>query len=352
MRRAIITLLFCGVGVLFWEPATSAMAAEQLVVFMWAEYIDPEVVDDFEKRHDVKIKFDYYESNEEMQAKLQGGGLGQYDIIMPSTYIVPGLKHLGLIQELDHKQIPNIGNIDSGFTIMEVDPGNRFTIPYAWGISGLAVRGRNSAALENSWSLVFDPQKSPGNFALLDNARDAFGAALKYLGYSLNATEPAQIQEAAALLAASKKRADFIGFYGGIGAMDKLVGGAAAVVQAYSGETGRIGKESGEKISFILPKEGGEIWTDLVAIPTKAPNPGAAHKFINYLLEPKVSAQLATYNNCATPNAAAREFIAGEDLKNPYMYPEGDIRDSLEYIKDLGPANRLYEEAWTMIKTR
>jgi Spermidine/putrescine-binding periplasmic protein len=348
MRRTFATLLFVGLGLLFLGSATAARAAEQLVVFMWAEYIDPEVVEDFEKKHDVKIKFDYYESNEEMQAKLQGGGLGQYDLIMPSTYVVPGLKHLGLIQGLDHGQLPNLKNIDSGFTTLEVDPGNAFTIPYAWGLSGLAVRvDEGAAAPEATWGLIFDPAKAVGNFTLLDNARDSLGAALKYLGHSLNSTEPAQIKEAAELLAASKKRPDFVGFYGGVGSMDKLVGGGADLVQAYSGETGRIGRESGQKISFVLPKEGGEIWTDLVAIPAKAPNPTAAHKFINYLLEPRVAAKLAVYNHCATPNAAAREFIDVEELRNPIIN-----QGNLEYIKDLGPANRLYEEAWTTIKAR
>jgi len=339
-----LTLLMAGFSV-------PALAAGQLVVFMWPEYIDPELIADFEKKHDLKVVFDYYESNEEMASKLQGGGLGKYDIIMPSTYIVPSLLNLKMLQALDPALIPNLKNISPEFQGMEVDPGLKYTVPYLWGVSGLAVRADDPAAVEPTWGLIFDPAKELGPFVILDNARDALGGALKYLGYSLNATDPAQIKEAAELLIAAKKRASFIGFYGGVGALEKLMSGTAVLTQAYSGEAGRIGQEE-EGMRFFLPLEGGEIWTDLVAIPAQAPNLEAAHKFINFIMEPEVAAKIAVYNQCATPNEAAKAFIPKEDLENTMMYPSGEALEKLEYIKDIGPANRLYDEAWTMIKTR
>ncbi len=349
MKRILMMLI---AGFLFGALPGPARAAGQLVIFMWPEYIDPAIVEEFEQKYDLKVSFDYYESNEEMASKLQAGGLGKYDIVMPATYIVPSLVNLNLIQPLDPDLIPNIKNLSSEFTRMEVDPGNQYTLPYTWGISGLAVRSGNISAVEATWGLIFDPKQELGTFVVLDNARDALGAALKYLGYSLNSTDPAQIKQAADLLIELKKRPTFLGFYGGVGALEKLMSRTAVITQAYNGETGRIGREGEGDIHFVLPREGGEIWTDLVAIPARAPNLEEAHQFINFLLEPEVAARNAGYNQCATPNEAAKQFIPPEDLGNPVMYPSEKVIENLEYIKDIGPANRLYDEAWTMIKTR
>ncbi|MDR2946519.1 MAG: spermidine/putrescine ABC transporter substrate-binding protein [Candidatus Adiutrix sp.] len=346
--KKLVTLLM--VLALFSLSAT-ALAAGKLTVFIWSEYMDPEIIANFEKKFDVEVRLDYYESNEEMVAKLQSGGLGQYDVIVPSTYIVPTLTQLKLIQPLNHALLPNMKNIDEPFTKMDVDPGNKLTIPYQWGLSGLIVRAPAGVELEASWKLLFDPASEVGSFIMFDTARDAIGSALKYLGYSFNSTDPKQIEEAVRLLAATKKRPAFLGFDGGVAGLNKVMSGIAVVAQVYNGEAVR-GQEEDPGTRFVLPKEGVEIWTDLVAIPAQAPNLDAAHAFLNYLLEPEVSAQLATYNRYATPNAAAKAFIPETDLKNPSMYPDAETVSKAEYMEDLGPANRLYDEAWTMIKTQ
>ena len=328
-----------------------ALAAGKLTVFIWSEYMDPEIITNFEKQFDVKVKLDYYESNEEMVAKLQSGGLGQYDVIVPSTYIIPTLKQLNLIQPLNHELIPNIKNIDEVFTKMPADPGNKLTIPYQWGTSGLIVRAPEGRQMKDSWAVLFDPASEIGGFILFDTARDTIGSALKYLGYSFNSTNPKEIEEAVKLLVATKKRPTFLGFDGGVAGLNKVLSGIAVAAQVYNGEAIRAQEEE-PGIRYLIPVEGGELWTDLVSIPAKAPNPDNAHAFLNYLLEPQVSAQLATYNRYATPNAAAKAFIPEEDLNNPMMYPSMDVFTTMEYIEDLGSANRLYDEAWTMIKTQ
>ena len=336
---------------LFWSagPALAAPGG-QLTIFIWSEYMDPDVVRDFEKETGVKVKFDYYESNEEMIAKLQGGGVRQYDLIFPSTYFLTSLKHLKLIQPLDHKRLPGLVNLDPEHSRkIEEDPGHEFSVPYQWGTSGLAVRGAEEP--EASWELIFKPREGAGKFVLLDTARDSLGSALKYLGYSLNSVNPKEIEEAMNLLAALKSRPEFFGFDGGVGGLNKVAGGLLTVAQVYSGDALQA-REDDETIQYLLPREGFEVWTDLMAIPAQAPKPEAAYAFIDYLLRPEIGARVANFNRYATPNAAARAFVNQEDLDNPAMYPPAEIMEKAEYIKDLGPNNRLYDEAWTAIKNR
>jgi len=174
---------------------------------------------------------------------------------------------------------------------------------------------------------------------------------LKYLGYSFNSTSPKEIEAAVKLLVAAKKRPTFLGFDGGVAGLNKVMSGIAAVAQVYNGEAIR-GQEEDPGTRYLLPVEGCEIWTDLVAIPAKAPNLENAHAFLNYILEPEIGAKMATFNRYATPNAAAKAFVAEEDLNNPVIYPDLETFSKMEYIEDLGSANRLYDEAWTMIKTQ
>ena len=346
MKKALVLIL----GLLF-AAAAPAHAAGQLSVFMWSEYMDPEIITAFEKKFDVKVRLDYYESNEEMVAKLQHGGLGLYDIIVPSTYTVASLKNLDLIEPLNHELLPNIKNLDPTFTTMTADPGNTYTVPYQWGTSGLGVRVKDISQVKKSFAILFDPAAEVGPFVVFDTARDAIGSALKYLGYSMNTTDPKQLEEASRLLVETKKRPTFIGFDGGVGGLNKIMSGIAKAAQVYNGEGIRAQEEDPE-LHYLLPEEGCELWIDVIAVPRRAPNSDNAHTFINYLMDPQVAAQLSTYNRYASPVEAAKAFIPEADLNNPVMYPSSDVFHNLEYIQDLGAANRLYDEAWTLIKTR
>ena len=344
---------FLAILALFLVVAAGPVQAapqDHLTVFIWSEYIDPAVVKDFEQDTGLKVRFDYYESNEEMIAKLQSGGVRQYDLIFPSTYFLPALKNLKLIQPLDKSKLPGLANLDPEFSRKLVeDPGHEFSVPYQWGTSGLVVRGEGK--VEASWSSLFRPPAGSGSYIIFDTARDAIGSALKFLGYSLNSEDPKEIEEAKNLLIAAKARPEFFGFDGGVGGLNKVVGGLAVMAQVYSGEAIRAQEEE-ENIRFILPQEGFEVWTDLMAVPARAPNPEGAHAFIDYLLRPEIGARVATYNRYATPNAASLAFIPPEDLENPALYPPAEMLEKSEYIKDLGPNNRLYDEAWTAVKNR
>jgi spermidine/putrescine transport system substrate-binding protein len=321
----------------------------KLNLYIWSEYIDPEIVSNFEKEFDCKVTVDLYEDNESMMAKLQGGGTSLYDIVVPSDYIIPALIKNKLLQPLRHENVPNMKNVDPMFASREYDPGNKYTAPYQWGTVGLYVRKAKDETIEETWGIVFDAKKQVGPFLLMDDTRACIGAALRYLGYSVNSTDKKELKQARAVLIEAKKRS--LGFEGGVGAKNKVLARVCKIGMVYNGDAVRGTTEDAETYYFV-PKEGSEIWLDNMAVPAKAPNRDMAEKFINYILDAKVGAQLSNFNQYATPNQAAREFIKPDDLKNPAIYPTAEQMKVLEFVKDLGAKTGWYDELWTGIKSK
>ena len=346
MKKFIIFLAW-----LIGSWSADAVAAGRLTIFIWSEYIDPGIIASFEREHDIKVRLEHYDSNEEMLAKLNNGGLGQYDIIVPSTYAVPNLKDMDLLQPLNHNLLPNLKNIDPAFTQLSSDPNCKFTVPYQWGTSGLAVRHKDVTQVQQSWKLIFSPGHEIGSFIMFDNSREALATALKFQGYSINTINHKEIESAARLLAQTRKRPSFLEFSDGEGGLRKIINNIAAAVQVYSGEAIKA-QEKDPNIHYLLPAEGCEIWADVMAVAQNAPNKDNAHLFINYILDAKIGARLATYNRYGSPNAAAKKFLPEEDLNNPTIYPSDAQLRNMEYIEDLGNVNSLYDEAWIMITTQ
>ena len=324
-------------------------ASYKLNLFIWSEYIDPEIITEFEKRHDTKVIIDLYEDEAAMMAKLQGGGASQYDVIVPPDHTVPALIKLKLIAPLRHDNIPNISNIDERFASPWYDPSNRFTVPYQWGTLGIYARKPENQPYNESWALIFDAKEQRGDFILIDGMRDSIGAALKYKGHSLNSTERLHLNEALNALVNAKTRSK--GFAGGVGGKNKVLAKEATMAMAYSGDAARGMKEDAETY-FFIPREGSQIWMDNLAICAKAPNRIVAEKFLNYLLKPEVGAQLADYNQYATPNKPALAHVRPENLNNPMIYPPHDVMQRLEFLHDLGKQTKLYDEVWTRVKSK
>ncbi len=343
MHRFVVTLLFCLIAF------TTQAAKYNLNLFIWSEYIDPEIITDFEKRHDCKVTMDFYEDEAGMMAKLQGGGASQYDVIVPPDHSVPALIKLRLIAPLRHANIPNLRNIDERFASPWYDKGNNFTVPYQWGTVGIYARQPKEGALNESWSLLFDPARQSGDFVLIDNARDSLGAMLKFRGHSLNTTNQAELLEARDLLINAKKRS--LGFEGGVGGKNKVLARKATAAIAYSGDALRGMKEDTNTVYYI-PREGSQIWMDNLAVCAKAPNRIAAERFLNFILDPHIGARLADYNLYATPNKPALAHVHPDNLKNKLIYPERETMERLEFLHDLGKNTRLYDEVWTQVKAR
>ncbi len=346
-------VLFMVLAALILLPAMAWSGGGELKIFTWSEYMDEEnMPKDFERATGIKVQLDMYESNEEMMAKLQAGGLGQYDIIIPSDYIMPSLINLKLLTPLDHSKIPNLKNLGHKFANASFDPGNKYSVGWQWGTVGLMY---NKAKLKDSdvasWAILFDPAKNPGSFYLIDSVREMLGIALVYLGYDFNSAIPAELKKASDLLIDTKKRSACLGFKGGVGGKNDVISGVADAAIVYNGDAIQTVSQEPEKYGFIVPKEGSEIWIDSMCIPAKAPNLEAAHKWINWILDPKVGASLSNYNQYATPNDAAIPFLTKEDLKNPGIWPTPEIMKTLHFVKDLGKDNYIIDQTWTRVKS-
>jgi spermidine/putrescine transport system substrate-binding protein len=321
----------------------------KLNIFIWSEYIDPQIVADFEKQFDCKVSLDLYEDNESMMAKMAGGGTALYDIVVPSDYVMPAMIQRGLLAPLRHENIPNLKNIDPRFTNLPFDPNNQYSVPYQWGTDGLYIRKAKDRPIEETWGLVFDPKKQPGAFLLMDDIRLCFGAALKYRGHSVNSTDSKELIEARDLLLEAKKRS--LGFESGIGGRNRVLAKGAVLAMALNGDATRGVKEDSETYYFV-PREGSSMWLDNLCIPAKAPHRALAERFINFILDAHEGARLANFNQYASPNQAAFQFINPTDLKNPAIYPPPDLTRCLEFDRDLGEDTKLYDELWTQIKAR
>lgn len=320
----------------------------KLNLFIWSEYIDPQIVADFEKQHNCKVTIDLYEDNEAMIAKLQGGGDSLYDVVVPGNYVIPAMTKLGLLAELRHENIPNLANLDPNFASPEYDPGNKYTVPYQWGTVGIYARKKDGKPTPRTWGILFDKDKSHGAFLLMDSYREMMGSALRYKGWSVNTPSADQLKEIRTLLSDAKNRSQ--GFEGGVGGKNKVLGKVVDAAVVYNGDAVR-GIADDPETEYFVPDEGGVIWIDNLAVPAKAPHRDTAEKFINYILDPKVGAALSNFNQYATPNKAAKEFITPADLANAAIYPPPEQMEKLQAVMDLGDDEKMYSEVWTQVRS-
>lgn len=343
-------ILLGAIGVAALLAGFGGAQSKTLNFFNWSEYIDPKLVKDFEKKEGVRVNQSYYESNEDMLGKLKSGGTKQYDLVVPSGYIISTMTKQNLLRPLDKTLLPNLKNLGSKFRAPDFDLKGEFTVAYFWGTTGVGYRkDKLPKNFDPSWAMFFDPKKVPGPFQFLDDARPTIGAALKYLGKSYNSTNAADLKAALEVLRTAKAKS--VGFGGSPDAKQKLLSGQIVMAIMYNAEAVRAAADD-PNIGYFIPKEGAEIWLDSLAIPKDAPNWQLAHKFINYLLDAKVAAQNANVTGNSTPVDAARPFIEKAALNNPAVYPNAATLATLEYSKDMGVNQRLYDAVWTQLKAR
>ena len=340
-------LLLTSCGTPSAETPTSAQTSvpgerQVLRIFSWETYIDPALLDQFAQEFNVEIVYDTFGSNEELYEKVVAGA--DYDVIVPSDYMVETMRREGFLATIDQQNIPNIKNIDPLFANPTYDPGLRYCLPYLWGTQGI---GYNSATvLEPIASLgdLFGPQTA-GRVALLDDPRATIGAVLIYLGYSPNTMDARQIAEARDFL---KRHAPNMIFAKDDG-QDRLLRGEVDYVFEWSGDMLQAISENPD-LRYIIPVEGSLVWTDNLCVLHSSPNKLLAEQFLNFILDPEVGAKLANYTHYSSPNAAALPMINAEDRNNPALYPNDLLRSRLFFLVDVGSdGNRLYQEAWEEI---
>lgn len=339
---ATLALLFlsgCG------SKTPSADQASTLNLFIWEEYLDPEVKEAFRKETGIRIVESNFGSNEDMLAKLQAGA--SFDVIVPSDYMVQVMRRMNLLLPLDHSQLPNIVHIDDWLHRFKYDPGHKFSIPFQWSTTGIAYNKKQVSPAPDSWAFLFDPVKAApfkGRMSLLNDPREVIGAALLHLGHPLNSTDPAHLAQAEALLLAQKP---LIAKYDSESFEDSLAAAETVIAHGWSGEFA-VAQSENPDIAFILPKEGAVIFVDNLAIPASAKNKEAAYQFINYLLRPEVAAQIAHYSLYGTANKSALPLIDDKVKNGPgFLRPDGV---PLHEIEDLGEATALYDQIWTRLK--
>lgn len=351
LLATIVTLASCSAPVspvLTGQPAgglpPAGEQAAELNIFNWDTYIDPAILDDFEQKYSVEINYDIYASNEDMLAAIQAGPT-DYDIVVPSDYMVAIMRGQGLLAPLRKDRLPNFEHVDEAFLNPVFDPGNRYCAPYQWGTIGIGYNVRATGREISSWADLFDPAFA-GRVALLDDARGALGVVLLYLGYSPNTTNVVELQRARDFL---KQRSSHIAAFVPDTGQDLLVAGDVDLVLEWSGDIFQV-MENNPDIRYVIPNEGSIIWSDNMCILSSAPHPDLAEKFINYILEPEVGAALSSYVRYASPNRAALPLLPVSDRNDPALYPSDEVRQRLFFLADNGPeAARLFEQAWADI---
>jgi len=316
-----------------------------VTVFMYSEYIDPALVERFQKETGLKVVLDTYENTETMMSKVASAG-DQYDMVVVSDHVIPTMAAKGAFRALDSSKIPNAKNVDLRFVKPAYDPQGTWSLPYQWGTMGLVYRKDKLPKFAPSWAAVLDPAKQPGPVVLIDSMRDLMAAALFFRGFSPNTRSASELKAAGDLLRSSRTKR-MVGFYGSPDSVAKVLAGDAWVGIAYNGDA--VAKLD-EKTEYAVPKEGTIVWVDAMTIPAKAPNPDGAHRFINFILQADVGAQLSNFLDYATPNAASQGLITKEVRTDERVYPTEAQMSTMVMLEDVGEATSLYDQVWTRVK--
>mgnify|MGYP005838303575 CR=1 FL=1 len=329
--------------------------ADQLFFYTWSDYIDPQILEDFEAEYGVRVVVDLFDSNEAMIPRIRAGNSG-YDIVVPSDYAVQSMVLDGLLAPLDKSLLTNIGNLDPDLMNLYFDPGNEYSIPYFWGTSGIAYNQKFFDTPPTSWSAIFEPAelaKINNRFTMLEDPREVPGAALIYKGHSVNTTDTAVLAEVQELLIAQKP---FVASYDSSNVNFKLATEEIILAHAWSGMAGQAmygidDKPGNPDIKFVIPDEGGVIWMDNLAIVFDSPNKYTAHVFINYLLRPEVAAQNTDWVLYLTPNAAAHDLLSEDTLAlyEAGLEPDEETMMRLQWIERNAQTDELFSDLWTRV---
>lgn len=308
----------------------------ELSIYNWSDYIAEDTVPNFEKEFGIKVTYATYESNEELVAQLRSGA-SDYDLAVPSGYIIPALTASGLLAPLSRQYLTNWNNLSPIFLDLASDPESRYSVPWQWGTTGIAYRTDRIATPPDSWA-VFHDRDLRLKMTMMDEAREVIGAFLRYRGHSLNSVIPAELAQARADVL--QARPNLKGFKSAPVKVD-LVAGDVWVAQLWNGDTTQARVQQ-PNLAYVLPKEGCTIWSDSLVVPRSARHKRAAHEFMNYILRPEVAAGISNFTGYGSPNARA-------ELKVPVPYPSPEELSRLEYQTDLGENRRLWDEIWSQV---
>lgn len=345
---AVSTLSSCG-----WTLADVKSAPSQgsdpntLYIYTWAGYTDQDLLDRFYDETGIRVVADVFDSNEAMLARIQAGGGGAYSLIYPSEYMVQKMADLGLLTALDHSLLVGLEDLFPQFQNPVYDPNNRYSVPISWGTTGLIYNKSQVKAVPDDWNYLWDYQQDLAKrMTLLNDVREVMGATLRLLGYSYNSTDPQQIRQAYEKLVTLKPS---IASFTTDAWRPQILVGDLKVAMCYSADAAEIMEES-EDLEYITPKSGSSLWTDTLVIPKSAPNPEGAYRWINFMLQPDVAAQIVERLSFATPSQLAFEMLPEEFQDDPTLFPPASVIAKCEGLAPLGiKAEEVYEQYWTKL---
>jgi spermidine/putrescine transport system permease protein len=339
-----VCVLFISGGILKFVKGPSEEKRE-LNVFNWSEYLPQSVIDKFEERYNCKVNYSTFSSNEEMLAKIMAGG-SNYDLAVASDYMVEILKKQNLIEPINKNKLSNIGNLGDEFMNLPFDRGNEYSIPYMW-LAGII--GVDSSKVDPSTITSYDDLWKPefkNSLVLLDDERVIIGLTLKSLGYSLNETSPEALEKAKEKLIKLKPN---IKAYDSDSPKTMLINGEAKAIFAWGAESS-LAKRENKNVQMVLPKEGLFLQQDNFVIPKGAKNNDLAHEFINFILEPEISAEISEAFPYGNPNKAAYPLIDPDIIADKAVYPPSEEVKKGEYLRDIGDKIKIFDDIWTSVK--
>lgn len=346
---AMVAIITIG-GIFYSTKADRLGGDNQVIVYNWGEYLDPDAIEMFEEETGIDVVYEEYETNEIMYPKIQSGAIA-YDVVCPSDYMIERMIENDLLAEINFDNIPNIEYI--GDVYMEqsrqFDPDNKYSVPYLWGTVGILYNKTMVDEPIDSWAVLWD-EKYKDNILMQDSVRDAFGVALKYLGYSLNSTDLDELTAAKKLLIEQKP---LVQAYVVDQVRDKMIGNEAAIGVIYSGEAIYTQLENPD-LEYVIPKEGSNIWIDSLVIPKNAKHKENAEAFINFVCRPEIAKMNFDYITYSIPNEGGRALIEEPELRDSKIaFPDEDELDRCETFKFLGDENdAIYNELWREVKSK
>ncbi|GLO67851.1 ABC transporter substrate-binding protein [Oceanobacillus kimchii] len=351
IMRSFIAILVVSIVLLIMinrlNAAQGFSGDNTLTVYNWGDYIDEELISQFEEETGITIVYETFDSNEAMMTKIQQGGT-TYDVAVPSEYMVQKMVEEDLLIELDHSKLSNLSNLDERFMNLPFDPNNQYSVPYFWGTVGIVF---NTTLLPEGmkltgWHDLWDPSLE-NQILLIDGAREIIGMGLNSLGYSLNDTNPDHLYQALERLEGLTPNVRAI-----VGDENKMLmaNNEATIAVGWSGDAADIMGEN-EAIDYVVPEEGSNLWFDNFVIPKTAQNIDGAHEFINFMLDAEVAAQNTEYVSYSTPNKEALQFMPKEMVEDERFYPNPELTDRLEVYENLGQSNlAFYNELFLQFK--
>ena len=345
----LLLLAACGTSTPPPTTPTSIPLAKEIFFRDWEGDMPQSVLDAFTAEYGIKVNYVIYESQEEAIDDIKAGQT--YDVVVMESRLIPLLVQQNLLAQLDQRNLPNTKNLSASFRELAYDPGNRYSIPYSWGTTGLVYRSDLVDEPVIRWSDLWDPRYA-GRVALwTGQSREVISLTLKSLGYSANSENPAELEAALEHLLELKTHflaVEDFDLYTSAGILNS---GQAVIAMGYANDV-LLGRESNPSISYTLPKEGALLWNDTFVIPANSPNKYTAELFLNFLLRANINAQVVNENLFATPNEAALPFIKTEILSNPVIFPANSDLANAELLLPLSPqGQQLYDQIWQRFNT-